>query len=517
MGAAATASLVLSTLAVVLLLSLLLRLLVCLIWRPYAITQYFKKQGVDGPGYKFFKGSSEDIKAMKREASGLILDTRSHDVASRVIPHYINWASQYGNVFLFWFGTNPRLLINDPEMVKHVLANKFGFYPKLDADANILALLGKGLVLVQGSEWARHRRIVNPAFTMDKLKMLTGKMANCVRVMLQGWEEQARRAADKQQEVEVSKQFQELTADVISHTAFGSSFAEGKEVFLAQKELQILASANILNIQFPGSRFLPTKKNLYKWKLERRVNSTLMRVIRRRLDSKDSSYGRDLLGLMMEASHKQRGQRMNMYEIVDECKTFFFAGHETTSHLLTWVLFLLSTNRDWQEKLRDEVLRECGQQVPDADTLSNLKLVTMVLLETLRLYGPVVQLARKASQDMALGNISIPKGTALIIPIMMIHRSKQIWGPDADEFNPHRFKDGISKAASHPNALLAFSIGPRACIGQNFAMLEAKTVTAMVLQRFSLSLSPDYKHAPTDLLTLQPQHGLPIIFTPLHV
>lgn len=187
-------------------------------------------------------------------------------------------SSSTGNVFLFWFGTNPRLLINDPEMVKHVLANKFGFYPKLDADANILALLGKGLVLVQGSEWARHRRIVNPAFTMDKLKvhghgllfkstssplatilssswqMLTGKMANCVRVMLQGWEEQARRAEDKQQEVEVSKQFQELTADVISHTAFGSSFAEGKEVFLAQKELQILASANILNIQFPGSR-----------------------------------------------------------------------------------------------------------------------------------------------------------------------------------------------------------------------------------------------------------------------
>lgn len=122
-------------------------------------------------------------------------------------------------------------------------------------------------------------------------------------------------------------------------------------------------------------RFLPNKKNLCKWKLERRVNNTLMRIIQRRLDSKDSSYGHDLLGLMMEASQKQRGQRMNMHEIIDECKTFFFAGHETTSHLLTWALFLLSTNRDWQEKLRDEVLRECGQQVPDADMLSNLKLV----------------------------------------------------------------------------------------------------------------------------------------------
>lgn len=99
---AATASLVLSALAVIL-LSFLLRVLICLLWKPYAITQYFKKQGVDGPGYKFFKGSNEDIKAMKREASGLTLDTRSHDVASRVIPHYIKWASQYGLFILIYF------------------------------------------------------------------------------------------------------------------------------------------------------------------------------------------------------------------------------------------------------------------------------------------------------------------------------------------------------------------------------------------------------------------------------
>ena len=139
----------------------------------------------------------------------------------------------------------------------------------------------------------------------------------------------------------------------------------------------------------------------------------------------------------------------------------------------------------------------------------------MVLLETLRLYCPVIELLREASEDMKLGNLLIPKETVLAIPLAMIHRSKEYWGEDANEFNPLRFINGVSKAAKHPNALLPFSVGPRTCIGQNFAMLEAKTVMALILQRFSWSLSPDYKHAPVNNLTLQPQHGLHIIAKPL--
>nr|CAD1833789.1 unnamed protein product [Ananas comosus var. bracteatus] len=116
---------------------------------------------------------------------------------------------------------------------------------------------------------------------------------------------------------------------------------------------------------------------------------------------------------------------------------------------------------------------------------------------------------------MELGGIKIPKDTMLAIPIMMIHRDKELSGPDANEFDPSRFVNGIAKAAKHPSALLPFSIGPRSCIGKNFAMLEAKTVLTVLLQRFSFSISPKYVHAPNNLLTLQPKYGLPVILKPL--
>ncbi|ONK63135.1 uncharacterized protein A4U43_C07F11770 [Asparagus officinalis] len=495
----------------VILVSILWKKMMVLLWRPYVLKKRFKEQGVSGPEYKFRSGSFVEVRRLEDEAREIELDVNSHDILPKVAPYYYKWANQYGGTFVYWVGPIPNLCVTDAEHVKQVLSNKFGFFAKPKVTGALLSLLGKGLVLTDGSEWARHRRVVSPAFTMDKLKIMVKKMAECTESMLDTWHDRMVRA----ESIEVNQQFQELTADVISHAAFGSSYIEGKEVFLAQKELQFLVLASMLNRPIPGYSYLPTKLNLKKWELERKMRNALLRIIDSRLSSKGSGYGNDLLGIMLEATQKQEGMQLNTNEIIDECKTFFFAGHETTSHLLTWTVFLLSTNQEWQEKLREEVIRECGVKVPNADNLTKFKLVTMVLMEALRLYCPVIMILRQAAKDMNLGGFMIPKGTSVTIPFAIIHLSKELWGDDANKFNPLRFENGINKAAKHPNALLAFSMGPRACVGQNFSMLEAKTVIAMILQRFSFSLSQEYKHKPADLLTLQPQNGLPIVFKPL--
>jgi PHYB activation tagged suppressor 1 len=143
--------------------------------------------------------------------------------------------------------------------------------------------------------------------------------------------------------------------------------------------------------------------------------------------------------------------------------------------------------------------------------------MTMVLLETLRLYCPIIVMMRKPIADVKLGSLNLRKDNEIVIPIPILHRDKEVWGDRANEFDPMRFENGISKAAKIPYAHLGFSIGPRSCIGQNFAMLEAKSMMAMILQKFSFTLSPKYVHAPADLLTLQPKFDLPIILCPLDV
>ncbi|VVB03563.1 unnamed protein product [Arabis nemorensis] len=492
-----------------------------LVWRPLMLSRKFKKQGISGPKYKILHGNLPEIRKLKQEAKLTVLDPNSNDIFPRVLPHIHQWMSQYGETFLYWQGTEPRICISDHELAKQILSNKFGFFVKSKIRPEVLKLAGKGLVFVDGLDWVRHRRILNPAFSMDKIKIMSNLMVDCTLRMLDEWRKQGN-GGKTEQVLMLNIEFKRLTADIIATAAFGSSYAEGIEMFKSQRELQKCCAASITNVFIPGTQYLPTRSNIQIWKLDRKVHNSVKRIIDARLESKsknvESDYGDDLLGIMLTSARSNESEKMlSIDEIVEECKTFFFAGHETTANLLTWSTMLLSLHQDWQEKLREEVFNECGKdKIPDSEACSKFKLMTMVLMEALRLYGPVLNMIRSATQDIKLGNLVIPKGTTIVLPIVKMHRDKAVWGSDGDKFNPMRFENGVSRAANHPNALLAFSMGPRACIGQNFAMMEAKTVLAMILQRFRLNLSGEYKHAPADHLTLQPQYGIPVTLQPIY-
>ena len=145
----------------------------------------------------------------------------------------------------------------------------------------------------------------------------------------------------------------------------------------------------------------------------------------------------------------------------------------------------------------------------------------MVLNETMRLYPPIVAMTRMVEKDTRLGGVEeedavvIPAGTEIVLPVLMWHHEAKYWGPDADEFRPDRFEGGVAKACRVAGAFLPFSTGPRVCIGQGFAMLEAKTVLATILRRFRFRVSPLYRHAPITMVTMQPQFGLQLSFSPI--
>jgi cytochrome P450 len=419
-----------------------------------------------------------------------------------------------GKLSFTWFGPTPRAMIHDPELVREILSNKFGHYGK-PKSSRFGKLLANGVVNHEGEKWAKHRRILNPAFHHEKIKRMLPVFSTCSEEMITRWENSM--SSEGLSEVDVWPEFQNLTGDVISRTAFGSSYQEGMKIFQLQGELAERLIQAFQTLFIPGYWFLPTKNNRRMRAIDREICTILRGIIGKkdRAIKNGEASSDDLLGLLVESNMRQSNGKadlgMSTEDIIEECKLFYFAGMETTSVLLTWTLILLSMHPEWQEQAREEVLHHFGRTTPDFENLSRLKIITMILYEVLRLYPPVVFLTRRTYKAMELGGIKYPAGVNLMLPLLFIHHDPNIWGKDASEFNPHRFADGISNAAKHPAAFFPFGGGPRICIGQNFALLEAKMALSTILQRFSFELSPSYTHAPYTVLTLHPQHGAQIM------
>ncbi|KAJ4741631.1 Cytochrome P450 [Rhynchospora pubera] len=487
--------------------------------RPRRLDRALRKQGLRGTVYRSLAGDINDNTRLNKEARAKPMPL-SHDITPRVAPYLHRTMKEFGKNCFTWFGPYPSVNIMDPELVREILSNKFGHFQKQKI-GRVGRLLADALSIHEGEKWAKHRRILNPAFHVEKLKRMLPAFSSCCDELVDKWENSV--GPDGSFEIDVWPEMQNLTGDVISRAAFGSSYNEGRRIFQLQGEQAECFIKALPTLVIPFNWYLPTENNKRMKQTAREVRTLLMGIITKREKAIQSGEATrdDLLGLLLESNMREMGQNeksnsslgMTIDEVIEECKLFYFAGQETTSVLLTWTLVVLSMHPEWQEMAREEVLQHFGRQNPDFDGLSRLKIMSMILYEVLRLYSPVIVLSRQTYKTMQLGDITIPPGVLLGLPILLIHHDPVIWGPDATEFKPTRFSEGISKATKNgQQAFFPFGWGPRICIGQNFALLEAKMGLSMILQHFKFELSEKYQHAPYPVLTVHPQHGVPIKF-----
>ena len=200
------------------------------------------------------------------------------------------------------------------------------------------------------------------------------------------------------------------------------------------------------------------------------------------------------------------GSQMTPKQLRDETMTLFIAGHETTAQLLAWTWYLLSENPSYEARLHEELRSVLGGRPPEGADFSKLPFLHAVIQEVLRLYPPAYITARTSIAPSQIGGYEFPAGSTMLMSQWVMHRDARFYD-DPDSFRPDRWLEGLADRLPS-GAYFPFGDGPRRCIGQGFAMLEAAIVIGTLAQRFQFRLAAGQSVVPEPLITLRPLHGI---------
>ncbi|KAI6672980.1 hypothetical protein NL676_000886 [Syzygium grande] len=472
-------------------------------WRPLQLRKKLQDQGINGPAPSFFFGNTPEIRKIQLETQATknqqsIGNRVSHDYMSRLFPHIEKWRAEFGPVFSFTMGNMVIVCICDFDMVREFSQCKSTEFGRPEYLRGRGTLLGyDSIVTAKGNSWETQRKVIAPEFFNDKIKGMVDMMVESAVSVLEKWESQMEEARGVAS-VRVDEDLKSISAEMLSKACFGSNYVIGNEIFSKMLVLQDLLSRQRAFVGLPGVRHIPTKTARGILRIGKEIDQSVLKLMD---DDHNADKGGFLQALVDHFSHESS-------IIIDNCKGVFLSGHETTATAATFALVLLAHHPEWQERVRAEVVEILGNQAPSMENLHKMKLLSMVIYETLRLYPPVPFFPRETMEELKFGDFLIPKGINIWLPITLLHQDPANWGNDAHEFHPERFENGIPSACKHPNLFMPFGTGIRNCVGQNFGMTELKIVLSLVLSKFTFSLSPEYKHTVTYGLFFKPQHGV---------
>jgi cytochrome P450 len=414
---------------------------------------------------------------------------------SRDPLNYLTWlAREYGDIVTVRFYQYRAYFVSHPDFIEQVLvAQNRKFIKGRILRAN-RRLFGNGLLTSEGDFWLRQRRLAQPAFHRERIASYAHTMVRFTERLLETWKD----GADKDIHIEMMR----LTLQVVAKTLFDADVdGDARQVGKALEAIMELNSDFRKLILTPP--WLPTPRNIRAAIATRRLNKIVYRFIeQRRASGRDRG---DLLSMLLHAQDED-GSRMNDRQLRDEAITLFLAGHETTANALAWTWMLLAQNPRVETKLHHELAAVLGGRAPALNDLPKLAYTNNVITESLRLYPPAWGMARLAIEDAEIGGYKIPRGCGVSLAQWVVHRDPR-WFEAPEEFRPERWEGDLLKRLPR-FAYFPFGGGPRQCIGNSFALMEAALVLATIAQRYRIRLVAGHAIVPMPTITLRPRYGI---------
>jgi cytochrome P450 len=409
-------------------------------------------------------------------------------------------ARDYGDVVRVRFAHMRMYLLFHPDAIEETLVKRNKDFAKNVTEQAWFTLLGNGLLISDGEFWRRQRRLMQPAFHRQRIAGYGTVMATYTERMLERWEDGQTR--------DIHADMMRLTMEVVAKVLFSADLEEqSNDVGTAlDVVLREFATQMLTPVQVPMA--IPTPANRRFRRAIETLESIIYQIIEERRSGDQALASDDLLSMLLEVQDEEEtadafGRRMSDQQLRDEVMTLFLAGHETTANALSWCWYLLSQNPDVEARLAAEVDEVLGRRPPAAPDVARLRYTEQVAKEAMRLYPPVWFLeGRRAIRDTEVAGYHVPKGTVLGLAPWVVHRDARFFH-EPERFNPDRWTEQTGKQLPR-YAYFPFGGGPRLCIGQPFAMMEATLILAAIAQRYRLSLEAGQRVQPEPSITLRP-------------
>ena len=386
------------------------------------------------------------------------------------------------------------IFINHPDLIEEVLVTNARKYSKgrvLRANRHVF---GDGLLTSEGDFWLHQRRLAQPAFHRARINSYATTMVEYTERLLKDWK--------SGQERDAHQEMMRLTLQIVGKTLFDADVERDAQDVGKSLEQLLEIGANFRRTIFVP-HWLPTPANLRMKREVVQIEKILYRIIAgRRASGRDAG---DLLSMLL-AAQDEDGSKMTDRQLRDETITLFLAGHETTASTLSWTWWLLAQNPAVEKKLHAELDTVLGDRAPSLDDLPNLVYTGHVITEALRLYPAAWGMARLAVEDHEIAGYPLTKGMGVAMAQWVVHRDPR-WYDAPEEFRPQRWEGDLLKRLPK-FAYFPFGGGPRQCIGNTFALMEATLILATIARKFRLRLVAGHPVVPLASITLRPRHGV---------